>query len=134
MSFGAVHRPDHLRSETFVVKPIYLAALWLLLLAGCLGEPVPIQESVTLREARSGFKPKRVPVSAEREPMPDPPPGVFRKVAYASPAGEMAAYISDLPKVSGKRPAIIWITGGDCNSVGDVWSPKPASNEQSASA
>ena len=66
--------------------------------------------------------------------MPDPPTGVFRKVTYHSPAGEMAAYISDIPDDGQKRPAIIWITGGDCNSVGDVWSPMPESNEQSASA
>jgi acetyl esterase/lipase len=134
MGFEAAHRTDRLHSETFVVKPIHLAALSLLCLAGCLGEPVPVQETVSLRAARAGFKPKPVPVSAQREPVPDPPPGVFRKVTYDSPAGTMAAYLSDTPDDGRKRPAIIWITGGDCNSVGDVWSPMPASNEQSASA
>ena len=36
---------------------------------------------------------------------------------------------------SGKRhPAIIWITGGDCNSIGSVWTEGPPGNEQTASA
>jgi dipeptidyl aminopeptidase/acylaminoacyl peptidase len=93
-----------------------------------------VQETVSLREARAGFKPKAVPQSATREPVPHPQPGVFRKITYDSPAGAMAGYISDIPDQGRKRPAIIWITGGDCNSVGDVWSPMPDSNEQSASA
>ena len=33
-----------------------------------------------------------------------------------------------------KHPAIVWITGGDNNSIGDVWSPTDRSNDQSASA
>jgi pimeloyl-ACP methyl ester carboxylesterase len=93
-----------------------------------------VQETVSLREARAGFKPKPVPPSGEREPVPDPPPAIFRKITYDSPAGKLAAYISEVPDDGQKCPAIIWITGGDCNSVGDVWSPMPASNEQSASA
>jgi dipeptidyl aminopeptidase/acylaminoacyl peptidase len=27
----------------------------------------------------------------------------------------------------------VWITGGDCNSIGDVWTPQPVENDQSAS-
>ena len=90
MCFGAVRRTDPLRWETCIMKPIYLAALSLPLLAGCLGESVPVQETVSLREARAGFKPNAVPQSATREPVPDPPPGVFRKVTYDSPSGAMA--------------------------------------------
>ncbi len=123
-----------MRPQPFVVRPIQLAVLSLPFLAGCLGEPVPMQETVSLREARAGFKPKPVTLSAEREAVPDPPQGTFRKISYDSPAGKLAAYISDIPDDGRKRPAIIWMTGGDCNSVGDVWSPMPASDEQSASA
>ncbi|HEY4328700.1 MAG TPA: prolyl oligopeptidase family serine peptidase, partial [Phycisphaerae bacterium] len=32
------------------------------------------------------------------------------------------------------HPAIIWITGGDSNTIGDVWSSRPISNDQTASA
>src|SRR2546430_17631493 len=46
----------------------------------------------------------------------------------------MAAYLSPDPRDGKKHPAIIWITGGDCNSIGDVWSPAPRANDQTASA
>ena len=39
------------------------------------------------------------------------------------------------PKDSKKHPAIIWITGGDCNSVDDsIWKDATASEDQSAKA
>ena len=112
------------------MKRIHLALLPLMLLTGCLGEPVPQQEQGSLVEARRGFKTKLVPRSAEREPIPDPPPAIFRKVLFDSPAGKLGAYVSEIPGDGEKRPAIIWITGGDCNSVGDVWSKAPPSNDQ----
>jgi dienelactone hydrolase len=113
---------------------IHFALLFVPSLAGCLGEPTPVQETLALHEARAGFKPKLVPTTGARDPVPDPPREIFRKVSYDSPAGKLAAYISQAPHNGQKRPAIIWITGGDCNSIDDVWSPAPASNEQSASA
>lgn len=65
---------------------------------------------------------------------PDTPPndGVFQLVKYPSPVGDLAAYLTPDPKDGQKRPAIIWITGGDCNSIGDVWSQAPADNDQTA--
>jgi dienelactone hydrolase len=106
----------------------------LVALAGCLAERTPVQEKVSLPEARAGFKTKLVPQSHERDPVPDPPEELFRKVAFDSPAGKLAAYVSQTPDDGTKRPAIIWITGGDCNSIGDVWSSAPRSNDQTASA
>jgi dipeptidyl aminopeptidase/acylaminoacyl peptidase len=46
--------------------------------------------------------------------------------------GDLAAYLSpEIP--DGKRhPAIVWITGGDCNTIGDVWSPPEPGNDQTA--
>ncbi|MBC7784854.1 MAG: prolyl oligopeptidase family serine peptidase [Burkholderiales bacterium] len=38
------------------------------------------------------------------------------------------------PRDGKKHPAIIWITGGDCNSIGDVWSEASKDNDQTASA
>ena len=110
-------------------------ALWsLMLMTGCLGEPVPEQEKGSLVEARRGFKTKLVPQNAQHDPVPDPPPEIFRKVLYDSPAGKLAAYVSQVPDDGEKRPAIVWITGGDCNSIDDLWSPGPPSNDQTASA
>jgi dienelactone hydrolase len=116
------------------MKRIPLALLPLILLAGCLGEPVPDQEQGSLVEARRGFKTKLVPQRGEREPVPDPPPEIFRKVMFDSSAGKLAAYLSEVPDDGTKRPAIVWITGGDCNSIGDVWSEAPPDNDQTASA
>jgi dipeptidyl aminopeptidase/acylaminoacyl peptidase len=62
-----------------------------------------------------------------------PPPKLFRKVDYPSPAGKLAAYLTPDPRDGKKHPAIIWITGGDCNSIGDsAWTPARPSNDQSA--
>ena len=98
----------------------------------------PLQGQVTknlsLVEARQGFKTVLRPARGVKEPVPEPPPEVFRKVTYESPSGPLAAYLSPDPKDGAKRPAIIWITGGDCNSIGDVWSDAPPSNDQTASA
>jgi dipeptidyl aminopeptidase/acylaminoacyl peptidase len=55
-------------------------------------------------------------------------------VQYDSPVGKLNAYLSSLPRDGKKHPAIIWITGGDCNSIGDVWSRAAKSNDQTASA
>ncbi len=43
------------------MRPVHLAVLSLPFIAGCLGEAVPVQEKVSLREARVGFKPKLMP-------------------------------------------------------------------------
>ena len=81
-----------------------------------------------------GFKTKLVSRGGARDPVPDPPPEVFRKVYYDSPAGKLAAYVSQVPDDGTKRPAIIWITGGDCNTIDDLWNPGPPENDQTASA
>ena len=89
----------------------------------------------TLTEARQGFKSKLIPDGAEKDSIPDPPPRMFTLVKYQSPAGKLAAYLTPDPKDGKKHPAIIWITGGDCNSIDEgCWKEGPPSNDQSASA
>ena len=47
----------------------------------------------------------------------------------------MAAYLTSDPKDGKKHPAIIWITGGDCNTIdAGCWNEGPPANDQSASA
>jgi pimeloyl-ACP methyl ester carboxylesterase len=47
----------------------------------------------------------------------------------------MAAYLSPRPPDGRRRPAIVWITGGDCNTIDDgVAQEGPPENDQSASA
>lgn len=101
-----------------------------LLLAGCgRGNKTDGQSLV---EARKGFQTKLVKAPPEKEAVEEPPAKVFRTVKYDSPVGKLAAYLTPDPKDGKKHPAIVWITGGDCNSIGDVWSPQPASNDQTA--
>jgi dipeptidyl aminopeptidase/acylaminoacyl peptidase len=55
-------------------------------------------------------------------------------IHYQSAVGRQAAYLTKDPGDGKKHPAIVWITGGDTNSIGDVWTPNKRSNDQSASA
>lgn len=65
----------------------------------------------------------------------DSPTGTdFDLIHYQSSVGPLAAYLTPDPGDGLKHPSVVWITGGDCNSIGDVWTPSPRSNDQSASA
>ena len=55
-------------------------------------------------------------------------------VRYDSPVGKLSAYLTPDPGDGKKHPAIVWITGGDCNSIGEVWDDMPRNNHQNASA
>jgi dienelactone hydrolase len=89
----------------------------------------------TLAEARQGFKPKLSTAHKPGDPLPEPPANVFLKTKFDSPVGKLSAYLTPDPKDGKKHPAIIWITGGNCNSVDDsIWQAAPASNDQTASA
>jgi acetyl esterase/lipase len=87
---------------------------------------------MTLATARSGFATKPVNRGGDREPVDVPPPNIFRIVKYKSPVGELSAYLSPDPKDGKKHPAIIWIHGGDCNSIGEIWMPANPKDDQSA--
>ncbi len=84
--------------------------------------------------ARKGFATRvTLPVGHEGAP-PTAPADVFRTVTYPSPVGALPAYLTPDPHDGARHPAIVWITGGDFTSIGDVWSPAPRSNDQSAAA
>jgi pimeloyl-ACP methyl ester carboxylesterase len=86
-----------------------------------------------LSQARSAFR-TQMSYSGREPGAPTPPPSVFRKINYPSAVGSLAAYLTLDPRDGSQHPAIIWITGGDCNSIGDVWSASPRNNDQSAAA
>ena len=88
----------------------------------------------SLPEARRGFKTKLIRRESSGEPVPKPPPRLFRVVHYDSPAGKLAAYLSQSPNDGKRHPAIIWITGGDCNTIDEIWKEAPADNDQTAGA
>jgi pimeloyl-ACP methyl ester carboxylesterase len=67
-------------------------------------------------------------------PAEAPPKGVFDRVHYRSPAGDLVAYVTPEPKAAGKHPAIVWAHGG-YGGIGDfAWEDAPADNDQSARA
>jgi dipeptidyl aminopeptidase/acylaminoacyl peptidase len=64
-----------------------------------------------------------------------PPADLFRVVRYEAPVGQLVAYLSVVPEDGKKRPAIVWITGGDCNTIDEgCWTRQTAANDQSARA
>ncbi len=93
----------------------------------------PKTTSVSLENARKAFKTK-ISYSIPSESVPIPPSSIFQLVTYPSEVGSLSAYISPDPRDGKRYPAIIWITGGDCNSIGDVWSPSSPDNDQTAKA
>lgn len=108
-----------------------LAGLCLLLIVGC-NRTIP-QQTGTLVDARKGFQSK---LTNERTnaSVDHPPESVFRLVSYPAPGGEYPAYLTPDPGDGQKHPAIVWITGGDCNTIGNVWDPASPDNDQTAAA
>jgi acetyl esterase/lipase len=127
------------------MKPICCTLLVLTLCAGCnppSGQPRapgqagnPADQAASLTEARKGFHSKIARRPTDRAPAAEPPPGLFRTVHYRAPVGELAAYLSPDPNDGKKHPAILWVTGGDCNSIDEgCWKEGPPANDQSAGA
>ena len=87
----------------------------------------------SLVEAREGFQTKLVSRGPNHPAPPDKPPGnQFKLVTYEAAPGKLAAYLT--PDTGDKGlPAIVWITGGDCNSIDrGVWMPAKPDNDQTA--
>jgi acetyl esterase/lipase len=135
------------------MKRTRLAFVALLLLAGCVRQgatttpsaPIddpaprpgkdPQEDKISLVDARRNFRTKLVHEDHGGDPPPQPPAELFRVVRYDSPAGKLSAYLSQVPGDGAKRPAIIWITGGDCNTIDQsCWIEGSSGNDPSASA
>lgn len=117
------------------MKIIHCGILGILLLVGCdQQEPGQSDKGLSLTEARRGFKTSLTRQASNKEPAPKPPSQIFRTVRYESPVGKLTAYLTPDPQDGKKHPAIIWITGGDCNSIGEVWEDAPPNNDQTAAA
>ena len=117
--------------------PKLLSAVALLLaplcLSACNGSSDSAGETQTLSAARSGFKTKASP-SRDGSAAPQPPEGLLERVHYPAPLGPNVAYLTPRPKDAGRRPAVIWISGGDSNTIGSFWGPQDPADDQTASA
>src|SRR5688572_19289113 len=117
------------------MKP-YRTFLLLLLLILCVQSPCHGADGfpANLLAARQNFQTKLLPQKRTKEPVDVPPPNLFVTVKYPTTNGPLAAYLTPDPRDGKKHPAIIWITGGDCNSIGDVWSAASPDDDQTAAA
>lgn len=86
-------------------------------------------------QARHGFRTAIVEQGASRLPLPTPPPYLFLRSDYKNPQNyTLTGYMSPDPADGKRHPAIIWLTGGDTNSLDDFWTQGPDENDQSARA
>lgn len=95
----------------------------------------PEPAAIPLAEARRGFQTAISVAGSGSPPLPQPPAALFGRTDYRS-AGNLLlpAFVTPDPKDGLRHPAVIWLTGGDTNSLDDFWTPGPPSNDQSARA
>ena len=89
----------------------------------------------SLTDARKTLKTNLVRPIRGGPPANVPPPSLARLIKYDSPNGKLAAYVTTIPPGGKRNPAIVWISGGDCNTIDDgFFQDSPPSNDQTASA
>lgn len=72
---------------------------------------------------------------ASGRPLPKPPAELFVRADYVNAEGRtLAAFVTPDPRDGRRHAALVWITGGDSNSLDDFWTPGAPDNDQSASA
>jgi acetyl esterase/lipase len=124
-----VHPISHLMKS---LRPVLLLIILTLgfQMPGLAEDPKP----GSLQAARKGFQTKLLPRTQKPEPLETAPAKVFRTVKYPATSGQLGAYLTPDPSDGKRHPAILWITGGDPNTISDVWSPASRDNDQSAAA
>lgn len=89
----------------------------------------------TLSEVRRAFATRISQHATAPLPLPEPPAALFVRTDVPSANGStLPAFLTPDPRDGRKHPAIIWLTGGDTNSLDDFWTPGPESHDESASA
>jgi acetyl esterase/lipase len=87
-----------------------------------------------LVRARATFTTRANAPAASANPPPTPPASAFTLVTYDAAPGALWAYLTPDPGDHRRHPAIIWLTGGDTNTIGDVWTAGNPLNDQTAAA
>jgi dipeptidyl aminopeptidase/acylaminoacyl peptidase len=111
--------------------PLVLAATLLLHAGSAVSQSAA---KPTLSEARKGYTTKIVRKGELEPAVPVPPKDVFNLIRFDARAGKLAAYVTPNPGDGKRHPAIVWITGGDSNSIGEMWTARPRADDQSAAA
>jgi TPR repeat protein/acetyl esterase/lipase len=88
-----------------------------------------------LAQARLEFQTKIALRDSGSPLLPSPPADLFVRSDYRNPQNHwLPGFVTPDPKDGLRHPAILWLTGGDTNSLSDFWTPGPESNDQSARA
>lgn len=86
-------------------------------------------------QARHGFQTQVALRDPQPLALPEPPIHWFVRSDYQNAEHyRLAGFMSPDPNDGKRHPAIIWLTGGDTNSLSDFWSAGPDNNDQSARA
>lgn len=81
--------------------------------------PVP---PPTLAQARQAFRTRISLPGNGTPPLPQPPAALFVRSDYTNPQGHsLAAFVTPDPGDGRKHVALLWLTGGDTNSLDDFW-------------
>lgn len=112
-----------------------LLAMLVLILVCAVPDPCSAQEKLpTLGELRKDIVTRIVREEPQAGAPETPLTNALTVVDYPSPVGNLPAYLTPDPGDGKKHPAIVWITGGDNNTIGDVWTRQPRENDQTARA
>lgn len=117
-----------INTATVIISVLVLAG------TGCkqAGKGESSNGGLTLAAARKNFHTRIVKTEGAQGEVETPPADMFSVVEYPSGIGKMPAYLSHVPDDGQLHPAMIWITGGFGNDIGDVWTPQEQDNDQSA--
>jgi dienelactone hydrolase/Fe-S cluster assembly iron-binding protein IscA len=100
--------------------------------------PKPKPPAISLSSARQGFQTRFLPpkpaAEEDHSPPDEPPPRLYLRVRYSSPAGQLAAYLSPDPKDGRRHPAVLWCHGGFGGIGAYYYQRQPAANDQTPRA
>ncbi|MEY4904702.1 MAG: hypothetical protein RLZZ292_2517 [Bacteroidota bacterium] len=104
----------------------------LLLLTAC--TPTRNEGDGDFAFVRKPFKTKILVKKTYPSEVAEPPKDLMRIVSFPTNLGKMDAYLTNIPNDGKLHPAIIWISGGFGNDIGDnSWAENDESNDQSGS-
>jgi len=80
--------------------------------------------ATTLADARAEFATAIAVTTSKSTPLPTPPAHAFVPSYYTNADGKaLPAFVSANPNDGYQHPAMIWLSDGDANSLGEFWHP-----------